>query len=276
MSGDSIDFEADSAVAIGDLLGAESDAWCKRQCVDKDWSKHICPKNIRGNASKVRLRFIKKGAAWQGRASFSILVSPLSSADSMLQHLTLVVCQKQKLDAEVELEECEVESVSACREGSEGEPEFLVHWAGGVEKWQAEATTWQSLDPATVLAVWEKQSERESIMQGLQSASLIERSSLQARLVALPQQGSSGVVGSWIEGTIRGHKSKCKILEFQAPSSFKVEFEQWKVGESDPDDGQYDLLNAEFDWNFTDAPPRQLEGCSAVSERGRVARRTRQ
>ena len=282
MSGDSIDFEADSAAAIGDLLGAECDAWRKRQCVDrkwfKTWFKRISSKNLRGNASKVRLRFVRKGASYFGRASFSILVSPLSSADSMLQHLTLVVCQKQKLDAEVELEECEVESVSACREGSGGEPAFLVHWAGGVEEWQAGATTWQPLDPVTVtvLAVWEKQSERESIMQGLQSASLIERSSLQARLVALPQQGSSGVVGSWIEGTIRGHKSKCKILEFQAPSSFKVEFEQWKVGESDPDDGQYDLLNAEFDWNFTDAPPRQLEGCSAVSERGRVARRTRQ
>ena len=92
------------------------------------------------------------------------------------------LCQKQKLDAEVELEEWEVEWVSACREGSEGEPEFLVHWAGGVEKWQAEAATWQSLNPVTVLAVWEKQSERESIMQGLQSASLVERNSLRARL----------------------------------------------------------------------------------------------
>ena len=47
------------------------------------------------------------------------------------------LCQKQKLDAEVELGECEVESVSACRKGSEGEPEFLVHWAGGVDKGQA-------------------------------------------------------------------------------------------------------------------------------------------
>ena len=185
------------------------------------------------------------------------------------------LCQKQKLDAEVELEEWEVEWVSACREGSEGEPEFLVHWAGGVEKWQAEAATWQSLNPVTVLAVWEKQSERESIMQGLQSASLVERNSLQARLAALPQQGSSGVVGSWLEAIVRGHKSKCKILEFQAPSSFKVEFEQWKIGENDPDDGVYDLLNAEISWKLTDPPPRQLAVSSAVSTRGRVATRNR-
>ena len=114
-----------------------------------------------------------------------------------------------------------------------------MHWSGGVEEWQAEAATWQSLDryPVTVLAVWEKQSERESIMQGLQGASLVERNSLQARLAALPQQGTSGVVGSWIEAIIRGHKSKCKILEFEDTShKFKVEFEQWKIGESDPDD----------------------------------------
>ena len=185
------------------------------------------------------------------------------------------LCQKQKLDAEVELEECEVESVSACREGSEGEPEFLVHWAGGVEKWQAEATTWQSLDPVTVLAVWEKQSERESIMQGLQSAAAVERDSLQARLEALPRQGSSGVVGAWIDASTRGHKSKAKILDFQ-DSRFKIEFEQFKLGEHDPDDGVYDLLNAEISWNFTDPPPRQLVDSPAVSERGRVARRNRQ
>ena len=75
MMGGSIDFEADCATAIGDLLGAECDAWRKRQCVDRDWCKSICTKNLRGNASKVRLRFVKRGGAWQGRASFSILVS---------------------------------------------------------------------------------------------------------------------------------------------------------------------------------------------------------
>ena len=35
---------------------------------------------------------------------------------------------------------------------------------------------------------------------------------------------------------------KAKILDFQ-DSRFKVEFEQWKIGENDPDDGVYDLLN---------------------------------
>jgi hypothetical protein len=184
------------------------------------------------------------------------------------------LCQKQKLDAEVELEEWEVEWVSACREGSEGEPEFLVHWAGGVEQWQAEATTWQSLDPVAVLAVWEKQSEREGIMQELQNVAAVERDSLHARLEALPQQGSSGVVGAWIDASIRGRKSKAKILDFQ-DSRFKVEFEQWKIGENDPDDGVYDLLNAEICWNFTDPPPRQRGNSPAVSTRGRVATRNR-
>ena len=76
MTSDGVDFEADSPAAIGELLGAECDAWRKRQCVDKDWFKRICSKNLRGNASKVRLRFVRKGGgAWQGRASFSILVS---------------------------------------------------------------------------------------------------------------------------------------------------------------------------------------------------------
>ena len=84
MSGDSIDFEADSAAAIGDSLGAECDAWRKRQCVDREWFKRISSKNLRGNASRVRLRFVRKGASYFGRASFSILVSPLSNADSIL------------------------------------------------------------------------------------------------------------------------------------------------------------------------------------------------
>ena len=135
--------------------------------------------------------------------------------------------------------------MSACREGSEGEPEFLVHWAGGVEQWGAEATTWQSLDPVAVLAVWEKQSEREGIMQELQNVAAVERDSLHARLEALPQQGSSGVVGAWIHASIRGHKSKAKVLDFQ-DSRFKVEFEQWKIGENDPDDGVYGLSNAKI------------------------------
>ena len=75
MTNDGVDFEADSPAAIGRLLGAENDAWRKRQCVDKDWWKHICLKNFRGNACKTRLRFARKGGAdWRGRASFAILV----------------------------------------------------------------------------------------------------------------------------------------------------------------------------------------------------------
>ena len=84
MLGGSIDFEADSVATTGDLLGAECDAWRKRQCVDRDCVKRITSKNLRGNASKVRLRFVRKGASYSGRASFSILVSPLSIADSVL------------------------------------------------------------------------------------------------------------------------------------------------------------------------------------------------
>ena len=39
MTSDGVDFEADSPAAIGELLGAECDAWRKRQCVDRDWFK---------------------------------------------------------------------------------------------------------------------------------------------------------------------------------------------------------------------------------------------
>ena len=82
--------------------------------------------------------------------------------------LILIVCsflQKEKLDAEVtqETQECEIDWISACREGADGEAEFCVHWSGGVDKWKGDATTWQALEADKVLAVWEKQGERESI-----------------------------------------------------------------------------------------------------------------
>ena len=70
-----VDFEVESAVDMGDLLGAEPDAWHTRQCVDKKWWKRICLTNLRGNSSKVKLRFVRKGAHYYGRAVFSILVS---------------------------------------------------------------------------------------------------------------------------------------------------------------------------------------------------------
>lgn len=86
MTSDGVDFEADSPAAIGELLGAECDSWRKRQCVDRDWFKSISSKNLRGNASKVRLRFLKRGGAWQGKASFSILVS------RVFRGVLLIVC----------------------------------------------------------------------------------------------------------------------------------------------------------------------------------------
>ena len=166
--------------------------------------------------------------------------------------------------------ECEIDWISACREGTDGEAEFRVHWSGGIGKWGGDATSWQVLESATVLAVWEKQGERESIM--LEGSSAINRD---ARLAALPQPGSSGVVGCWIDAVIRGHKSKAKIVDF-LDSRFKIVFEPFKAGEHDPDDGVYDLLKAQVPWNFTDPPPRQLAVSSAESTQGRVARRTRQ
>ena len=57
-----VDFEVESAVDMGDLLSAESDAWPKRQYVDQMWWKLVCCTNLRGSSSKVKLRFVRKGA----------------------------------------------------------------------------------------------------------------------------------------------------------------------------------------------------------------------
>jgi len=70
-----IEFEAECPADMGSLLGAKSDAWHKRQCVDKSWWKYICRKNLRGNLSKVKLRFVRKANTYFGRAIFSVLVS---------------------------------------------------------------------------------------------------------------------------------------------------------------------------------------------------------
>jgi hypothetical protein len=163
--------------------------------------------------------------------------------------------------------------VSACRKGNDHQPEFLVHWSGGTDKWGTEAATWQSMDASTVLAVWEKHDLREDIMRQLQHATGLQDQLLCTKLAALPKQGSSGVVGRWINATIRGQRSKAKVVEFVG-RQFKLEFEQFKVGQSDPDDGVYDLLNAELAWNFTHAPGSRTAIANAELQ-ARVARRPR-
>ena len=125
---------------------------------------------------------------------------------------------------------------------------------------------------STVLAVWEKHDLREDIMRQLQQ-NADGLAGLQDQLAALPEQGSSGVVGRWISAAIRGQRSKGKIIGFVAPM-FTVEFEQFKQGQSDPDDGAFDLLNAEVEWCLTEAPPRHSQLIDSLVEE-RVARRTR-
>jgi hypothetical protein len=71
----------------------------------------------------------------------------------------------------------------------------------------------------------------------------------------------------------RGQRSKAKVVEFVG-RQFKLEFEQFKVGQSDPDDGVYDLLNAELAWNFTHAPGSRTAIANAELQ-ARVARRPR-
>lgn len=165
--------------------------------------------------------------------------------------------------------------MSGARKCEGGEVEWLVHWAGGVERWKSDATSWQQLDRQTVLAVWESESEREDIQDKLVSASATEVTDLQNQLSALPQQGSSGIVGRWVQARIRGHWSNAEITDFSNSSSFfRLKFEQLVLGQADPDDGEYDLLNAEVDWCFTEAPPRHSQLIdSLVGER--EARRTR-
>lgn len=147
-----------------------------------------------------------------------------------------------------------------------------MHWAGGVSKWGVQARTWQALDRDTILAVWEKREERESIEAKLQggSCSTEERGVLESELAELPKAGSSGIVGCWIRAKIRSQYFQAKVLEYDSQSGFKLEFEQFKTGVADPDDGIYDLMDAQVDWSFTNAP-----GIVVGSKRARVATRTR-
>ena len=57
-------------------------------------------------------------------------------------------CQKERLDenGNAEPTEYEVVDVSGARKCEGGEVEWLVHWAGGVERWKSDATSWQQLD----------------------------------------------------------------------------------------------------------------------------------
>jgi hypothetical protein len=51
---------------------------------------------------------------------------------------------------------------------------------------------------------------------------------------------------------------------------FKLQFEQFKGGQADSDDGEFDLLDAEVEWNFISSlDPRHA---SSPNEQARVAR----
>lgn len=186
--------------------------------------------------------------------------------------------QKQQLDLDGNPPPTtyEIERVSGARQGADGKPEFCVHWAGGERAWGNAATTWESIPHDTVLAVWEKLAARKATSIELESASGSERAALHNQLASLPQEGSSGVVEAWISAKIRRHSSKAQITEYMGPPShhFKLQFEQFHVGQADPDDGTYDLLGAEVDWQFASAP--QSSSSSIESTRARVARRNRQ
>ena len=73
----------------------------------------------------------------------------------------MCLSQKQQLDADGNAEptEYEVSDVSAARKTG-GLTQFRIHWAGGVEMWGKDATSWEPLDRKIVLAAWEKHSER--------------------------------------------------------------------------------------------------------------------
>ena len=97
---------------------------------------------------------------------------------------------------------------------------------------------------------------------------------IERQLALLPEAGSSGIVDQWFSAKIRGKKSKCQNKECMRlpPHQFRLEFEEFKQGQADPDDGTYDLLDAEVDWHFTSPPPSVT---AIESTGGRVAPRTR-
>ena len=58
---------------------------------------------------------------------------------------------------------------------------------------------------------------------------------------------------------IRGKQSRAQVTAHDSESkTFTIKFEQFKVGVNDPDDGDYDLLDAEIAWEFIDAPAKRL------------------
>ena len=171
--------------------------------------------------------------------------------------------QKEQLGADGRpasqpMEEFEMDGVSAGRAGGDG-AEFCVHWAGGAAKWGSEATTWETLSPDEVLCVWEREQERESALQQLSGMEGQEREAAQQRIALLPLPGSSGIIGRWMSCRIRGNQSRAQVTAYDLESkTFTIQFEQFKVGVNDPDDGNYDLLDAEINWEFIDAPAKRL------------------
>jgi len=142
--------------------------------------------------------------------------------------------------------------------------------------WGDQATSWQTLPVESVLAVWEKLDERASLREQLdaEQANSAASRAIELQLAELPAIGSSGVVSKWIRAKIRGHWSKAEIKEYMGSPShhFKLKFEEFKQGEADQDDGVYDLLGADFEWQLSSAPK---PAASIESTQGRVARRSR-
>jgi len=171
--------------------------------------------------------------------------------------------QKEKRDADGQpasqpVEEFEMDRVSAGRVGGDG-AEFCVHWAGGAAKWGSEASTWETLSPDEVLGVWERVQERESALHQLSSVEGQEREAVQQKIALLPLPGSSGIISRWMSCKIRGKQSRAQVTAHDSESkTFTIKFEQFKVGVNDPDDGDYDLLDAEIAWEFIDAPAKRL------------------
>ena len=169
-----VDFEADSPAATGQLLGAENDAWRKRQCVDKDWFKKHLLEELERQRMQDKVAVCSKGIRRGSLARESELLYPGESCERrcVLQLIVRSVRQKEKLTPDGDERVFGIESVSAGREGRDG-AEFLIHRAGGDEAWGDGAATWQSLSKDAVIGVWER-------LAAAEGASLREQQELDA------------------------------------------------------------------------------------------------